>query len=762
MAATIQVWSAPSCQSGAVCLGALSPWGTATGSESEGTASSFRTTVAREVADAAGLAEGRVLRVRSTARGEQWWFVSQVTDGDGDAGAVAVTAGPLRQLLAVRGLVRSTGSGSRVYRFSPGKATVTQLLNSYVLTNLSDDNLSWLSLGTVDSTALIEIGDLDRVTRGGVLDLIERETGHSARLRGLYTAGVLTGFAVDVVADVAAGLETLPLGVGATVESLTRTRDALRAATVAVPFSAAGQPMDQCVWTIDSISGTGPYWVLLRDPVAGNPWPIREDDQVNGYKLVQRDGTQTTVNDSRASDSAVQVSTLGTLAAGQLVTLLTSGGVTPPQAVESPSGLASSRARLVGTVGTKVTDARRNYVADPVMTDWADIDTPNQWTHRIGFGGGFAVDMERYARTTPTTWTATVNEAIVAGTGYVDLDFTGAPADSVLYKFERVLISYAGNQWSTYVGATLQADGSGNGNVTLSPGINFGMNIPAGAATVALSSGAFAFTDHVQRPDSFPDDGEEQGATVMRLGFGWSDRASPIVNINRRNDNADVRVLYDASRPYLNVSAGFTVREFGNQDLTPGTGSGLQRTPAVGIIEPGGTYGTLLASGFSDVTIPALSTVHCQASCSYTMTADKTVRMALYSASTPGVGGGARPNGMTYVRWASMWLSATPEETPMGVLVHSGSNPLWHRAQDVLAGAALGTRYVIRGIDLDYLQRQVGTLVLGQQVALRSDRLGINATVRVVKLDYRFDAAETLDVELGAITPRLTGVTVSL
>jgi hypothetical protein len=143
------------------------------------------------------------------------------------------------------------------------------------------------------------------------------------------------------------------------------------------------------------------------------------------------------------------------------------------------------------------------------------------------------------------------------------------------------------------------------------------------------------------------------------------------------------------------------------------------------------------------------------------MAADKTVKLALYSCPT-GTVLGSNPAGMTYVRWASMWLAATADETPMGVLNGSGSNTLWHRAQDVLAGAALGTRYVVRGIDLDYLQRQVGTLVLGQRVALRSDRLGINAVVRVVKMDYRFDSAETLDVELGAITPRLTGVTVSL
>jgi hypothetical protein len=181
----------------------------------------------------------------------------------------------------------------------------------------------------------------------------------------------------------------------------------------------------------------------------------------------------------------------------------------------------------------------------------------------------------------------------------------------------------------------------------------------------------------------------------------------------------------------------------------------------VALVENTGTYGVLLAQGYADVTIPALSTAHCEASCHYQMAADKTVKLALYSCSS-GTVSGSNAVGMTYVRWASMWLAATADETPMGVLNGSGSNTLWHRAQDVLAGAALGTRYVVRGIDLDYLQRQVGTLVLGQRVALRSDRLGINAVVRVVKMDYRFDSAETLDVELGAITPRLTGVTVSL
>jgi len=47
-------------------------------------------------------------------------------------------------------------------------------------------------------------------------------------------------------------------------------------------------------------------------------------------------------------------------------------------------------------------------------------------------------------------------------------------------------------------------------------------------------------------------------------------------------------------------------------------------------------------------------------------------------------------------------------------------------------------------------------------VRLRSELLGVDATVKIVKLDYDFAATESLNLELGAITPRLTGVTVSL
>jgi hypothetical protein len=111
------------------------------------------------------------------------------------------------------------------------------------------------------------------------------------------------------------------------------------------------------------------------------------------------------------------------------------------------------------------------------------------------------------------------------------------------------------------------------------------------------------------------------------------------------------------------------------------------------------------------------------------------------------------------VRWLSLFLGEGPA---MGIQNGSGTNTLWHRAQDVLASFAAGTRYTVRGVDLTRLQTENGALALGQSVRLRSELLGVDVTVKIVKLDYDFAATESLNLELGAITPRLTGVTVSL
>ncbi len=758
MSAILQLWDAPSCEPGAVCLGSLAPWQSATGSESLSTPAALRVTIPREVADAVGVADGQCIRVVSESRGEQWWSVQQVTDGDGgSASSVTITAGPLRTLLTVRGLVRTTGAGSPAYRVTPGEATVTTLLNTLVLTNLAEDGLTWLSLGTIDATALLDLGTLDRVTRAGVLDRIEQATGHTARLRGLYTSGVLTGFAIDVVDDIAAGLDTIPLAVGAGIAQLTRTRDALRAATVALPFSTTGQPMDACEWVIDSVTGAGPAWIALRDPDAGLPFPIREDDQLNGYQLVQRDGTQTTITDSRASDSAAQVGTVGTLAAGQRVTILTSGGTFAPQAVTSPSGLAGPRGVLTGTVAANTTDARRNHVANPVFGTWSSLTASTDWTHNQGTAGS-PIEFQRYARTTPTTWTAAVNQVITNGVAYTTLAFTGATANSIVFRGERVNVLALGVfSFQVTLNATVQADGSGAGTITFASA-TAPATIPLGDGTLALVS----TSTHAQRPANFPSDGPVP-VNVMRMGFGWTfhgSGATPVLNTDPRVENTATLIPFDTARPFLNLRAGFTVKNFDANVLNDTLGNYM---PAVALIESGGTYGTVRASAQAAGTVPGFATAHVEASCSVQMTAALTVRAALYSASslTP-TGAAVSTSGMTYARWVSMWLAASATETPMGVVIGSGSNAIWHRAQDVLLTTATGTRYAVAGLDLERLVSEVGALSLGQRVRLRAPRIGVDATVVIVKLDYDFAQTETLSAELGVIVPRLTQATVEL
>ena len=729
--AIIQVWSAPSCEAGAVCFGSLSPWVSATGSEATGTPEAFRVTVPRTVADAASLAEGRCLRVLSQSRGEQWWFVSQVADSDGDAGLVSVTAGPLRQLLTVRGLVRDGST----FAFTTGKQTVTALLTTYVLTNLADDSLSWLSLGTIDFTDTVEIGNLDRTTRAAVLDAIEGQTGQTARLRGLYTAGVLTGFALDVVADVAAGTDVVPLTTGASLATVQRTRDALRAATVVVPFGASGQAMDQTAWTVDSTSGTSPAWIVLRDVVTANPWPVQEDGQLVGAYVRQADGTQSQITDSRASNSAVQVASVGTLAAGQEVTIVRDTSARPVLELTSPAGVSGSRGRLVGTVATKVADVRRNLSRNGVLTSWTSDTVLAHWT-------ASSARLGRYPRNLPARETTLVTDGALP-TGATTITFRGGTPGARLYRGEFVNIPDAAGLSSYIASDVVLIDNTGRGSFTLmrpnGTAQSLVVNVPDGSAIGHLQFVAGGNVS-TQRPTSLPAD-----TTTDLLRFTEQDAAGAWYV-----ESAPVQYLFTPEAPTVNVAAGVTLWS---------TGSWTTTTQALRATIRNLTAGTDLATAACTVPVPS-GTVHETISATATMSGNASLAVRLVPGEVFIANDNIATRGFQSVRWVSLWAGS---DTPtMGPQVGSGSNALWHRAQDVLASAASGTRYTVRGVDLQRLVQESGALALGQSVRLRSELLGVNTTVKIVKLDYDFTATESLSLELGSITPRLTGATVSL
>lgn len=740
--ATIQVWSAPSCQSGAICYGALAPWVSASGSEATGTPSGFRVSVSRAVATRASLQEGRCLRVLSTARGEQWFYVSQVSDSDGqDSETVTATCGPLRQLLTVRGLIRDGST----FRFTPGKRTVASLITTYALTNLSTDGLSWLSLGTTsDFPDTYDVGTLDRSNRAGLLGAIEQETGGTAVLRALYSGSTLTGFAIDLVADVSYGAPNLLWSVGAQVTQLQRTRDALRASTVTVPFSASAAPMEQTDWTVLSTSGTAPAWILLRDPISGNPWPILEDGQIIGAYLQQDDGTQSQILDSRAVDSAVQVASVGSLVAGSRVTVVTDTSGSPVLELTSPSGVAGSRGRLVATVGTKVTDVRRNIAPNGALQTWTDDTTITGWTQQNS-----ANPPQRYPLTTTQTYTG-LTFAVAMGPSDTSVQIGGFPAGARIYRNENFSYSIVvgGASW------VYTANGSGVATLPLQSATGF--TVGAGASVTHSSGVAPA------RPNAsaFPSEGLTNAARV------WQSTGGTLVSglgTAARLQSPSFRVLYRAAVPYLRAAMGVTTVT----GSTSGTISNLDgssnptdnlslaatlRLPFL-LLRNNGS-GTMLSWSAVAQSITAGTTRNDVVTTSASISADFTASVGFYAPDLNAVG---------YVRWISVWLDARATTDPMGPTLASGSNLLWHRAQDVLASQGAGTRYTVRGIDLQRLIAETGVPVLGQTVRLRSSALALDDTVTIQKLDYVFGTQnEVLSAEVGVLTPRLTGVTVSL
>lgn len=712
--AIIQVWSDPSCQPGAVCYGALYPVVTAGGSESVGSPASFRVTVPRSAVDVTGVSEGHCLRVISQARGEQWWFVSSVTDSDGDSGLVQITGGPLQQLLTIRGFVRDGAT----FDFTPGRRTITDLLNTYVFTNLASsggDNIQWLSLGTIDFQDTVDIGAFSRIRRWEIISRIEKETGHTARLRPVFSGGTLFTIALDIVEDLGDGLDTARVSSGAGATTITRTRDALRAGTAITPFGASGDTMDYTQWVVGSFTPGTPAWIPLTDPVSGNPNPIREDGQGIGWYLQKADGSTLVILDSRASDSAVQVASSGGMTAGDRVTFHRDNTGAPVIELTSPSGLAGSQQRTVASVQTRITDVRRNYVRNGTLTGTSG-STFTSWT------GGVP-----YARTTSQAWSALCG-TITSGVTYTTLPYSGATPGSIVLPYEWIRISAGGSTQWVQVTSQHVVPGGGSGTLSISSWTAPANYTSANALNVVTANGSTTLTSS-RRPASFPTEVAADNVAFV---------TSSMVGTN-------AWAVYDSARPYVRAAFGMSAKADAATTLTSERPSAKIYAPTGAVTIATATYGSDFAPG-DDVDF----TLECGAS----LASSRLIRAEVTAGDVTKL--------TTFVRWASIWLDDSLTSDSMGPQSDSASNLLWHRAQDVLANQGTGVRYTVRGVDLALLSQNATALALGQSVRLRSPVLGLDTTVKVVKLDYTFDAQETLNLELGTVTPRLSGVTVSL
>jgi hypothetical protein len=446
--AILQVWSGPRCQANAQPLGPLAKVESGRVTEAVSGAQGPTLRVSRAVADEATIRAGAWLWIHHPRRGTSEWPILSVTTGDGlAADTVAVQGGTIRQAIALRGTIRRVNAvGPVTTTFTVPALTPRELLLQYFFTNLAADNLAWLTLGATDYDGTIALQQIREWTRGQLLDAIESATGG----RFVFTRLGDAAYQLDLRDPEQLTATEVLLAPGVTVASLEQTEDLVSSATVAEPRAANGESLGETWWTIAAITGAGPWWVRLVDP-AGGPPVIREDGQVNGWWLRPNDGLPVAITDSRASDSAVQVSSRTGLVVGTLATVWeTESGALAP-GVSSPSGVAA-RDRVVQPVSVAVPSMRANRITDPALR------TALASWERVNPSAGGA-DILR--RDDPVTLTMRVNGAVAGGGTSVNVD-EGRPNAAIRFG-DAMLVEGV----ETVVGSTTVTNGSGGATLPL-------------------------------------------------------------------------------------------------------------------------------------------------------------------------------------------------------------------------------------------------------------------------------------------------------
>lgn len=438
MEPVLQVWSAPRCQTGADAIAPLPLTQSADITETvAGTDDGGSFVVERTTAVQCGVLEGRVLRAVFPLRGVIEWVIVKVQRTDpGDL--VKVTLGPLRQLLALRPFARTLTDLTVAHTFAAFSGTVAEYLNQRVLTNLTEDQLEWLSLGTMANSTVYQWPEQTMVRRGECLTTVEQVTGLECVLRRLTDDA---GYALDVLDARGSSAEPVAFDTAALGLEIGETRNLLQAGTAVRPFGDDNLPMGEVDWIGGAVSGSGPYWIPLTDPTGGTA-PIWEDDQFVGAYLGLPSGTGLLITDSRASDSAVQVASLGSYAAGQRVVFWENATGRPLSVVQSPTAIDSSR----GLVEAKATikGARQERTLN---RNGGFEQGGTNWTH-----GDYGEPIARSDFGKTLNFLSNGSRASGTGTG-TPFAVDGLPTDppAMIYQFDQLIIDGVAHTFSADV-----------------------------------------------------------------------------------------------------------------------------------------------------------------------------------------------------------------------------------------------------------------------------------------------------------------------
>jgi hypothetical protein len=264
------------------------------------------------------LRERRVVRTVQTDGTYQEWVITGLRDAHTTDGLqTEVTASEPAILLATACVVtRTEADGTVIPDFEVLGLTPTQHLSGFLVPNLAAANVPWVTIGTISSTARVDL------TYGwdGPLAVIKRLaelTGTEWQFRRVGT----TGYAIDLMARVGSASVTLDARLGRNLRGIKRTRSVTEQVTRCYPRGVdlgdgIRASMARNRWRVTNITGTT---LTLADP-AGNEGPLLVDDQLNGYYLrLAPAGTPTAITDCTAATQAVVVASAAGLAEDDLV-----------------------------------------------------------------------------------------------------------------------------------------------------------------------------------------------------------------------------------------------------------------------------------------------------------------------------------------------------------------------------------------------------------------------------------------------------------
>jgi hypothetical protein len=273
------------------------------------------------------LRERRVLRTVFADSTYTEWIITGMDDQHQRDGAVVVVAASEPAILLATACVvtRTEADGTVIPDFEVLSLTPTQHLSGFLLPNLAAANLTWVTIGTMASSARVDL------TYGwdGPLAVIRRLaelTGTEWQFRRVGT----TGYAIDLLSRVGSASVTLDARLGRNLRGVKRSRSVTEQVTRCYPRGVdkgdgIRASMARNRWRITDLTGTT---VTLADP-AGNEGPILVDDQLNGlYLRLASAGTPTAITDSTAATQTVVVASASGLAEEDLVEICgtSSGG----------------------------------------------------------------------------------------------------------------------------------------------------------------------------------------------------------------------------------------------------------------------------------------------------------------------------------------------------------------------------------------------------------------------------------------------------